>query len=81
LLQHGPAQPKKEVPTLEEFASRFLNGHARANRQKPSGIAAKKTILEVHLVPLLGSTRLDQITNEEVQRLKRRLGKRFVKDR
>ena len=42
-------QRKREVPTLEEFAPRFLDGYARANRQKPSGIAAKETILRVHL--------------------------------
>ena len=70
LLQHGPALPKKEVPTLEEFAPRFMDGHARANQQKPSGIAAKETILNVHLVPLLGTKRLDAITNEDVQRIK-----------
>ena len=70
VLQHGPSRPKKEVPTLKEFAPRFLDGHARANRQKPSGIAAKETILNVHLIPLLGSKRLDAITNEDVQRLK-----------
>ena len=29
------------VPTLAEFAPRFLEGYAQANRQKPSGIAAK----------------------------------------
>src|SRR5881392_4065752 len=40
LLQHGPPLPEKEVPTLETFAPRFVDGHARANRQKPSGIAA-----------------------------------------
>src|SRR5438552_1285650 len=70
LLQHGLPQPKKEVPTLAEFNDRFLDGHARANRQKPSGIAAKETILNVHLVPLLGTKRLDAITSEDVQRLK-----------
>src|SRR5438093_10903911 len=73
LLQHGLPQPKKEVPTLEEFASRFLDGYARANRQKPSGIAAKETILNVHLVPLLGPKRLDAITSEDVQQLKHQL--------
>src|SRR4029077_6364474 len=41
--------PPKELPTLREFAPRFLDGHARANRQKPSGIAAKEMILRVHL--------------------------------
>src|SRR5207237_7022862 len=48
LLQHGPAQPKKEVTTLQEIASRFLDGYARANRQKPSGIAAKESIMNGH---------------------------------
>ena len=70
LLQHGLRKPKKEVPTLEEFAPRFLDGHARANRQKPSGIAAKETILASHLVPCFGTKRLDAITNEDVQQLK-----------
>jgi integrase len=79
LLQHGPAPPRKEVPTLEEFRDRFLDGYARANRQKPSGIAAKETILNVHLVPILGSKKLDAITTEEVQRLKHQLQDRTPK--
>jgi integrase len=79
LLQHGPPQPKKEVPTLEQFAPRSLDGQARANRQKPSGIAAKETILKVHLIPLLGPKRLEAITSEQVQRLKRTLGDRSPK--
>src|SRR6266568_1675300 len=73
LLQHGRPEPKKEVPTLEQFAPRFVDGYARANRQKPSGIAAKETIVNVHLVPLLGTKKLDVITNEDVQRIKMRL--------
>jgi hypothetical protein len=79
LLQHGPPQPVKEVPTLEEFKDRFMDGYARANRQKPSGIAAKETILNVHLVPLLGMKRLDAITTEDVQRLKQQLKERTPK--
>jgi integrase len=79
LLQHGPAKPKKEVSTLEQFASRFLDGHARANRHKPSGIAAKETILRVHLVPLLGGKKLDAITSEDVQWVKSRLQDRAPK--
>src|ERR1700674_3580638 len=67
LLLHGPAQPKKEVPTLEQFAPRFLDGHARANRQKPSGIAAKEMILRVHLIAALGHKKLDAIQSEYVQ--------------
>jgi integrase len=73
LLVRGPEQPKKEVPTLETFARRFIDGYARANRQKPSGIAGKETILRIHLVPLLGTKRLDAINNEAVQLLKSKL--------
>ena len=56
LLLHGPEHNLncKEVPTLREFATRFLEEHAEANRQKPSGIAAKETILRMHLMPALG---------------------------
>jgi hypothetical protein len=60
----------KEVPTLRAFAPRFLSGHARANRQKPSGIASKEMVLRVHLLPALGHKRLDAIKTENVQRLK-----------
>src|SRR5437016_3088798 len=62
--------PPKEVPSLREFASRFLDGHARANRQKPSGVAAKEMILRVHLAPVLGTRHLDAIKSEDIQRLK-----------
>jgi integrase len=79
VLQHGPPRPPKEVPTLAEFQDRFLDGYARANRQKPSGIAAKETILQVHLVPLLGPKPLDRITTEDVQRLKHQLRDRAPK--
>ena len=75
LLQNGPPQATQEVPTLEEFAPRFLDGHARANQQKPGGIAHKEGILRSHLRPFLGTRRLDAITAEDVQQLKHRLGK------
>ena len=73
LLIHQPTtstKPRKEVPTLQAFAERFLDGHARANQQKPSTIITKEILLRVHLMPLLGATRLDAISNEDVQRLK-----------
>jgi len=59
LLAHGKPKPKtkEEVPgktTLKEFASRFLERYAKANRLKPSGIASKRTILDVHLIPAFG---------------------------
>lgn len=78
LLLSGP-KTRKEVPTLEAFAPRFVEGYARANRQKPSGIAAKESILRLHLIPHLGSRALDTISNEQVQRLKLALGEKSPK--
>lgn len=81
ILQHGPQheQQKKEVPTLAEFAPRFVNGHTRANRHKPSGVASTESILKWHLVPLLGHRRLDAIRNEQVQAVKLALASRAPK--
>jgi integrase len=73
LVLRGAPRKRKEAPTLEQFSERFLDGYARANRQKPSGIAGKATILNTHLVPILGAKKLDTITNEDIQRLKHRL--------
>ncbi len=74
-----PAKIRKEVPTLREFSPRFLDGYARANRQKPSGIAAKETILRVHLIPFLGRKKLNKISSEDIQHLKSRLCKKAPK--
>jgi integrase len=71
--------PEKEVPTLREFAPRFIEHYARANRQKPSGIAAKQTILSTHLISTLGDRSLNAIGNEDVQELKRRLEDKAAK--
>jgi len=79
LLLQVAAPARKESPTLTEFAPRFLDGYARANRQKPSGIVGKETILRVHLVPRLGMKKLGAITNEDVQRLKVHLQHRAPK--
>lgn len=73
LVVVGLPQESVPAPTLVEFAPRFIDGYARANRHKASGVAAKETILRVHLIPWLGSKRLDQIRPEDVQRLKARL--------
>ena len=61
--------PRKEVPTLREFAPRFLDEYCRANRQKPSGVDAKDRVLRLHLLPRFGDRPLDQIKSEDVQQL------------
>ncbi len=62
----------QDVPTLTEFAKTFIE-HARANRQKASTVYAKECILRVHLVPVLGTKRLNEITDADVQELKVKL--------
>jgi integrase len=79
LTNPEPPLKQEEVPTLEAFSARFLDGYARANRQKPSGIAAKEMILRVHLVPSLGDRKLNDITSEDVQHLKSRLSTKAAK--
>jgi integrase len=84
LLVHGKPKPlqkeaSQQIPTLNDFAVRFLDGYAKANRLKPSGIASKETVMRVHLVKAFGNTRLDEITTEDVQRLKAALTERAPK--
>jgi len=63
------------VPTLDAFWPRFMEGHARANQEKPSNIDTRERIYRRHLAPLLGALTLDVITDEQVSRLKGRLSK------
>lgn len=63
-----PPAPEVTVPTLREFGPRWIEGYARAKRQKPSGIDTKESILRIHLYPAMGDRRLDEITDERVAR-------------
>ncbi len=79
LARKRKEEKRREVPLLKGFVTRFLDGYARANRQKPSGIAAKETVLRVHLVPMLGNKKLNAITNEDVQKVKSELSAKAPK--
>ena len=70
LALNGPKQPKKEVPTLEDFESRFISEHVEANQLKPSTAASYKSRLKNHIRPNLGRLRLDEIDKQAEQRLK-----------
>lgn len=82
LLTFGEAvqvQPIGNAPTLEEFWPRFMENHVKANRQKHSVAVLKESHWKTHLRPALGRKRLDAITTEDVQALKRRLDGRSPK--
>ncbi|MBZ4376074.1 tyrosine-type recombinase/integrase [Corallococcus sp. AS-1-6] len=70
---------KREVPTVEEFFPRFIEGYAKANRQKPSGVDSKESHFRNHLLPRFGTKRLDALADEDVQKLKAALQDRSVK--
>lgn len=69
LAQHGPDEAS-EAPTLKEFGPRWVKEYGKANRNKPSTLAAKETILRLHLYPVIGGVRLDQLGAAEVQKVK-----------
>lgn len=75
IISRGGIEKKKSepAPTLAEFWPNFIEGHAKANQEKPSTIDTRERIYAKHLAPKLGDLRLDQITDEQVQRLKGRL--------
>lgn len=62
--------PKAEVPTVEDFMPRFIRDFAVAERQKSSTVDSKERIIKRHLLPRLGAKRLDEITVEDIQKLK-----------
>jgi integrase len=66
-VKPGPAS----VPTLKEFAQRFVETYAR-NNNKPSEIENKESILRVHLVPALGHLALNAIKPPDVEIYKSR---------
>jgi hypothetical protein len=70
LALNGPKQPKKEVPTLEDFESRFISEHVEANQLKPSTAASYKSRLKLHIRPALGRLRLNEVDKQAEQRLK-----------
>ncbi len=64
-LKKTPSAPK-----LSAFWPRFLEEHARAEGQKPSGIESKEYGYRQFLEPKLGALTLDQITTAAIAKLK-----------
>jgi integrase len=64
-------QSKRREPslTLAEFSKPFLGVYAVTNN-KPSGVEAKRIICNNHLIPALGSRRLDQIGVQDIEAFK-----------
>lgn len=74
----APRPNNKEVPTIAEFAPRFVAGHYKAERRSPATIATVEVNLRQHIVPVLGERRLDQIGPLDVTLLKEHLRDKAV---
>lgn len=70
---------KEEGPTLESFWPDFVEGYAKANREKYSTLRSRESIYLAHLEPRWGTLPLSAITDEEVQKLKGALADRSPK--
>ena len=70
-LTHHEA-PRPPIPTVAEFEAEFL-AYGKANRQKASTQYARKRVLARHILPFLGTKRLDEINELDVQAIKARL--------
>lgn len=71
LLEQDDSIAPVDVPTLAQFAERFMETYA-ANNNKPSEIQSKRSILRVHLVPEFGELPLNQIGPAEIEAYKAR---------
>lgn len=72
VLRQGP-KAKRQVhtmPTVAEFAEEWLELCA-AERQRPSTLENKRCALKNHILPILGTIRLDAVNDRAIARFKR----------
>lgn len=64
-----PEQEEKKCPTFEEFSWHWFNTYAKTNN-KGSEVRNKEIALRVHLIPFFGKTRIDKISNRQIEEYK-----------
>ncbi|MBP7149487.1 MAG: tyrosine-type recombinase/integrase [Acidobacteria bacterium] len=65
----------REIPTLKEFAERYLTEHAEP-KKKASSVYTDRLMLRLHILPVLGRKRMTDITTADVTRWHVALGKK-----
>lgn len=66
------AEAEKVSPTVEAFAAEWIE-LCRTERQSPITVAHREGMLRKHVLPELGGLRLDQITEQKINGLRKRL--------
>lgn len=75
-----PTAPRKEVPTLNQYAEVFVKEYAR-NENRASTVAADEAILRLYLQPVVGRKRLDEIGRTDVANIKTLMRGRELSDK
>ncbi len=72
----APAKPaeKPPTPTLAEFSPRFLD-YLRSRRRAPATLSAYDVALRHHILPTLGTLRLDAVSRADHERMLKALTK------
>jgi integrase len=71
-----PAADRKAVrgmPTVAEFAQRYLAGYATPPNKKPRSCAEDARNLKLHVIPALGRKTIAEVTDVDIDRLYKRL--------
>lgn len=59
-------EKEKPVQTFKEYAKGFISGFSKINH-KPSTHESYKSALDIHIYPVLGSKRLDEIRKKDIK--------------
>jgi integrase len=70
-----PEEQKRDVMTVAAFAPEYIAKHCEASLHKRSGIDTTETLLRCHVLPFVGSKRLDEIDDYVVADLRVRWAK------
>ena len=76
-LGSDPAYNKslqKQTPTLKSFAVRYLSDYAEPHK-KPGSVIQDRLNLDVHILPLLGARKMDQLSRADMAKLHHALRK------
>lgn len=76
LLDEALGKRVKRCPTLEEFSTEFLDYQRASTR--PGSVRSCEGAFRRHILPELGSLRLDEIGTREIDRFRVRLGKHLA---
>lgn len=61
-------QAARRLPTVAALAERYLEEHARP-KKKPKSVKGDESLLRLHVLPALGSKRVDSVTRADVTAL------------